>query len=258
MRTMAPAGRTVRNAVYILTSDVAGRASTFLVYALIARFLGAEPLGQMALALALFYTLQVIAAAGLRTNMTREIARNGGAVSRQLASGTVLATLAASLSMVVLATFVWLTGYSGETVWVVLLLGLGLLPYAMSVVCEAVFQASEVMRYIAYAQVPVHVAKVAFAWLLLVQGGTIRQLAMLLLACHTAVAAIEWLLMLRYVARPRFDRTEPRAATFIGGLRDSLKMGRSAGTFLVIDALIAIGAGLNVVLLSALSSESTA
>jgi O-antigen/teichoic acid export membrane protein len=248
------AGTIVGNAAFILTSDVVNRASTFVLYALIARYLGVDGVGQMALALALFHALQVFASAGLRTIVTREIARDRSALERLLARATLIASIASIVSIVTLAAIVWLAGYSGDTAWVVLLLGAGLLPYALSVVCEAVFQASQEMRYVAYAQVPVHLAKVGLAWLILVQGHGIRYVAMLLLACHATVWTVEWWLMRRYVAAPALRR-ESTMNVFVSEARGAVAMVRSASTFLGIDALIAIGAGLNIVLLSWLAGE---
>ena len=61
----------ISNAIFILTSDVVTRASTFALYALVARHLGAIEMGQLALALTLFYALQMFAAAGVKTRVTR-------------------------------------------------------------------------------------------------------------------------------------------------------------------------------------------
>jgi O-antigen/teichoic acid export membrane protein len=242
------AGTLVGNAAFILASDVVNRAATFALYALIARHLGAVEVGQMALALALFYVMQMFAAAGLKTVITREIAKDRRATDRCLASGIGLVTLSSALSVAALAGFVRAIGYARDTASIVLLLGLALWPYATSAVCEAVFQAWEKMRYIAYAQVPVHVIRVCLAYWLLVEGRSIYQLALLLLASHVAIASVEWWLMLRYVARPHFE-------SFAQWIQSSLGMARSASTFLAIDGLSAVNGSINIVLLSALATE---
>lgn len=245
---MSRPGTLIGNALSVLTSDVVNRAATFILYALIARHLGATEVGQMALAFALFYALQVFASAGLRTIITRAVAKDRSTADHYLAGGTLLVIAASVVSVMALAGFVRLVGYSGDTASVVLLLGLALLPYSMSTVCEAIFQAFERMQYIAYAQVPVHLAKVGVAYALLVQGYGIYHVATLLLVSHAAVAGVEWWLMLRYVTRPRLE-------TLRHVVRSSFTMGRAAATFLAIDGLIAINASLKIVLLSALATE---
>jgi len=56
--------RITLNAVSILASDVTNRLSTFIIYALVARYLGALEFGQMSLGLTLFHTFQLLAMAG--------------------------------------------------------------------------------------------------------------------------------------------------------------------------------------------------
>ena len=76
--------RIARNTLSILTSDVFNRATTFFIYLLVARYLGAFEFGQMSLALALFYTFQVMSAAGLKTLLIREIAKDKAQTGRYL------------------------------------------------------------------------------------------------------------------------------------------------------------------------------
>ena len=77
-----------------------------------------------------------------------------------LVNGSAIVVVFSLLSMAALLAFVRLADYSTETVFVILLLSLGLLPFSLSTVCEAVFQAWERMHYIAWANVPVNIAKV--------------------------------------------------------------------------------------------------
>jgi O-antigen/teichoic acid export membrane protein len=245
----------VSNAVLVLTSDVVNRAATFVLYAMVARYLGPTGVGQLALALALFCTFQVFAAGGVRTMITREVARDPTALRRCLASGTLLVTLASAASILVLLVLTHALGYSRETASVVLLLAFALLPYARSVVCEAAFQAFDRMRYLVYAHVPVHVARVALAYVLLRRGHGAAHVAALLLASHCAVAAVESWLARRLLTQPSVDRAARLTTTLTRTAAGALVMARSARTFLGIDGLVGIGASLNIVLLSALVGE---
>ena len=60
------ARRAVGNALSVLTSAAVTRATTFVLYALVARSLGTFEFGQMSLALTFFFLFQVLAVAGLR------------------------------------------------------------------------------------------------------------------------------------------------------------------------------------------------
>jgi O-antigen/teichoic acid export membrane protein len=243
------ASRSVRriagNALSILTSDVLNRATTFVLYALVARHLGAFAFGQMSLALTLFYTFQMVAVAGTKTLITREVARDRSQTGQYLVNGSIIVAVFSLLAMLLLVVFVRLMHYAAGTAAIISLLSLGLLPYALSALYEAVFQAWERMHYIAYANVPVNLAKVCLAWLLLSQGYDLYHLIILLLASYVTVAGIEWWLLYQCMAVPRTRLDLQFVLTII----------RATGPFLGIDVLIAIWASLNVVLLSKLAGE---
>jgi O-antigen/teichoic acid export membrane protein len=148
--------------------------------------------------------------------------------------------------MVALLVLVRLLGYSPGTESVILLLSLGVLPFSLSVLNKAVFRAWERMHYIAWANVPVNVAKVGLGFLLLWQGHGLLPLVLLLLACYVAILGIEWWLMLRHITRPRL-RINRRFCT---------AMLRSTSPFLGITALVAINARLDLILLSRFSGEA--
>jgi len=234
------------NAASMLTSDAVNRATTFVLYALIARHLGTHEFGQMSLALTLFYISQVIALAGVKQVIVRAVARDRTTTSQYLTNGTLIVGLASLLAIAGLMLFVLLIGYSADTAAVILLISIGLLPYAFSAICEAIFQAWERMRYIAYANVPANVAKVVLAFLLLSSGYGLYYLIVLLLLTLAMVAIIEWWLMLRHIARPimKID------------LRFCVSLVKVSVTFLGIDTIIAIMGSINILFLSKLAGEA--
>ena len=229
----------------LLTSEVVNRATTFVIYALIARYLGAFKFGQLSLALTLFFVFQVFAGAGLKTLITREVARDRTKTADYLINGSAVVVVCSLLSMGALLLFVRLGNYSPGTTEFILLVSLGVLPFSLSVICKAVFQAWEQMHYIAWANVPVHIAKVGLAFLLLWSGYGLFELILLFLASYVIILALEWWLILRYITRPRLsiDRSF------------SLVMIRSAAPFLGITGIVAINTSLDLLLLSRLTSE---
>src|SRR6266705_473059 len=64
------------NALSILTSDVMNRATSFVLYAMVARHLGTFEFGQLSLAFSLFYVFQVSAVAGLKILIVRDVAKD--------------------------------------------------------------------------------------------------------------------------------------------------------------------------------------
>jgi O-antigen/teichoic acid export membrane protein len=243
---MASLPRMAGNAASLLTSDVVNRAATFALYALIARYLSAFELGQMSVALTLFYIAQVLAVAGLKTLITREVARDRASAPAYLLHAGLIVVATSLLSTLAISLFARAMGRSAETTAVVSWLSLALLPYSLSAICEGLFQAREEMRYIAYASLPVHLLRVAGAFLLLSSGYRLPEVVILVVLCHVALAAVEGWLVLRRVGGP-WPSLDPGFA---------LSMVKATGTFLGIDGLIALFGSLEILLLATLAGEA--
>ncbi len=127
--TICSIRRIAGNAASILTSNVMNRATTFVLYALVARYIGAADFGRLSVALTLFYTFQVLAVAGLRTLITREVAKDRTKTDRYLVNGSMAVVISSLLSIIILLLFVRLMRYAAGTTSVILLLSLALLPF---------------------------------------------------------------------------------------------------------------------------------
>ncbi len=238
--------RIAANAASMLASDVINRATTFALYALVARSLGAYEFGQLSLALTLFYTFQILAVAGLKTLVTREVAKHRERTDEMLVNGSVGVLLTALVSIAALAIFVRLMRYTPDTAQVVLLLSLGLVPYALTAICEAVFQGWERMRLIAIANIPVNIVKVGLSFAVLFLGSGLTTIVLLLVGSYAVIVVFEWYLTLRYISVPKLRLSWQVMAWML----------RSTVTFLGIDGVIAITGSLNVILLSKMRNET--
>ncbi len=238
--------KTGSNALSILTSDAMNRATSFVLYALVARRLGAHEFGQLSLALTLFYIFQVLALAGLKTLTIRQVAIDRTQTRRYFTTGCAIVALSSFCSLTLLFGFVRLMHYPADTTLVIMLLCVGLLPYAISAICEGIFQAWERMYLIPCVNVPLHLAKVGCAFLLVTRKNGLYAVVLILLASFLCTALIEvWILFRKFPAQ-----REPLDYRFC------LATFRSAVTFLGIDGTIALMSSLNVLLLSKLATET--
>jgi O-antigen/teichoic acid export membrane protein len=235
----------VRNTLSLLASDVLNRGATFVLYVLVGRYLGPREFGQFALALTFFYVFQVVAGAGLKVYVTRQVAKDPAQAGAYLVSASAVAVAFSLLAFAATVLVVLALGYSASTARPILLLALGLLPFALAAVCEGVLQGREEMHYIVWANAPVNAAKVSVALVVLASGSGLYPVVAILVASYAAVAAIEWLLVLRRVVRRELRLR----------LGTVLATARGTSTFLGIDALVAVTASMNVILLSKLESE---
>jgi O-antigen/teichoic acid export membrane protein len=238
--------KTSGNALSILTSDVMNRVTSFVLYAMVARHLGTQEFGQLTLALTLFYAFQVFAVGGLKTLIVRQVAKDRTQTRLYFLNGILIVAFSSVVSLIALWSFVRVMHYPPSTTRVILLLSLGLLPYTISAVCEGLFQAWERMPYIACVNVPVNVAKVAGAFLLLTTNRDLYPVVLILLASLAAIAVVEvWILLRKF--------SSPPASI---DLRFSLRTMRTAATFLGIDGTLAIMSSMNILLLSKLATET--
>ncbi len=238
--------KTTGNALSILTSDVMSRMTSFVLYALVARHLGAQEFGQLSLAFTLFYMFQVFAVGGLKTLIVRQVAKDRAKTQLYFVNGCLIVAFTSLASIVALWSFIHLMHYPPATTRIILLLSFGLLPYAVSAVSEGIFQAWERMRYIACVNVPVNIAKVAGAFLLLTTNRGLYPVVLILLSSFAAIAAVEvWILLRKF-------SSEPASIDF----HFSLATMRSAATFLGIDGTLAVMGSLNILLLSKLATET--
>ncbi len=234
------------NALSILTSDAMNRVTSFVLYALVARHLGTHEFGQLSLALTLFYIFQVLAVAGLKTLTIRQVTKDRTQTKKYFANGCAIVAVSSFSSVMLLFGFVRLMRYPADTTLVILLTSLGLFPYAISAICEGIFQAWERMYLIPYVNVPVNIAKVGCAFFLLTRRSALYAVILILLCSLLAAAVLEvWILLRKFPPQPASIDFRFSLATF-----------RSAVTFLGIDGTIAVMSSLNVLLLSKLSTET--
>jgi O-antigen/teichoic acid export membrane protein len=247
---LRPLGKIAANAASLLTSDVLNKATTFGIYALLARYSDPRSFGQLSLGLLLLYTFQVFAVMGLPTVMTRQISKRPSRAGRCLGAAGLIVAATSLTTTAALALFTTAMQYERDTAIVILLLSFGLPPYALAIALESVFRGWEKMELIAFANVPVNLIKVAAAWWLLRKGHGVEAVACLLVGCRIAILLIEgWLYFVH-------QRRSAGADLFTIDLRYVRRLASKASTFFGMDAVIAIWGSANVVLLSKLAGEA--
>ncbi len=270
--------RTVlKNMTSLVASDVVNRITSFVIYALVGRFLGAFAFGQISLALSLFYTFHVFAVAGMKTLVTREVARDKDSTGKYLVTSSFLVLFTTFLSLLGLLAFIDIMGYNStpeltsfglytlsnlnggfdalwdlsyggraDTALVILIICMGLLPYALSQVMEAVFQAHEEMTYIAYVNAPANIIRIALIFLLTSGGYGLYSIAIMMLISHVLVMAAELYFLLRYIVKPKLQLNREFTVSLM----------KKSITFFGIDAILAIMSSIYLILLARFLNES--
>jgi O-antigen/teichoic acid export membrane protein len=237
----------IRNVLSILGSDIAIRASSFALYALIARYLGERALGQMSLAQATFYFLGYsLAGLGIRWFLARELAKHPERTERYLGSGILMVLLTSTLVIIGILVVATVSGYSDDTRTAIILMSLTIYPYTLMMVSEGTFIGREKMQYIFLVNAPMSILNIIATFVLLNNGASIFHVIGVQIASYCIIALIQWSLMLRFVARPSFVNR-------LGGVRELVK---AAAGFYGIDVVVALLSTMQLYLISLVADES--
>ncbi|BAY17455.1 polysaccharide biosynthesis protein [Anabaenopsis circularis NIES-21] len=235
----------ISNSLSMLINRLVQSIATFVLTAAIARILGAEALGQYLLAFSYYFIFVNIASQGLKTLFTRELAREPEKTSIFLTNGTLLQFIFALIGYVALAIVVFLLPYSVQTSTVCYIMGLTIIPFSLSNITEAIFQAQERMHLIALSTVPVYVLRVMLMiWAMQMKYG-VNTLAEILLASEAIILVIEWLLLIGTVKLKWQIEKD-----FIW---NSIKAAR---TFFAIEGIAVVSSRMQILIISLLGNEA--
>jgi O-antigen/teichoic acid export membrane protein len=144
---MSTVQRIAKNTTLLLLSNVAGFILGFFFTMYVARYLAAEGFGVLSFALAFTAIFGVLTDIGLQTLMIREISRDKTLARKYLSNIAVLKIFLSIITFGLLALTVNLLHYPGDTVRVIYLIGLSMIPGALSTMFYGLFRAYERMEF---------------------------------------------------------------------------------------------------------------
>ncbi|MGB5634291.1 MAG: oligosaccharide flippase family protein, partial [Waterburya sp.] len=182
-----------------MINRVAQSIGSFLLVASIARTLGPYELGQYTLAFSFYFLFMIVASEGLKILFTRNLSRHPEDAPKYLVSGSCLQFVFSILAYVALFILVSVLPYKTDTTLVCYLLGLMVIPFALSNVTESIFQAQEKMYLIAISTVPIYALRLVLAIWSMQQGQGIRFICLVIVVSEVLVLFVQWGLISRYV-----------------------------------------------------------
>ncbi len=232
------------NSVSMLVNRLTQGIVTFVLTAAIARTLGAYALGQYLLAISYYYIFVNLASQGFKTLFTRELARDPEITPVYLVNGTLLQFVFSIIGYVAMVVVVFLLHYSADTSFICYIMGLTIVPFALSNVTEAIFQAQEKMHLIAISTVPVYILRLlAMLWAMQLHYG-IEYVAGILIFSESLILVIEWILLTKIV-KPKWQIDQDFIWNTIKATR----------TFFAIEGIGIIATKIDILILSILGSE---
>jgi O-antigen/teichoic acid export membrane protein len=233
------------NSLSLIGNRLIQGIATFTLTTVIARNLGADLLGQYILAIGYYSVFVNFFGLGLRTLFIRELARGGQKTSVYLVSGSLLQFILSIIAYISLVLVVYIMPYSAETSRICYILGLSVIPFALSNITEAIFQAQERMHLITLSTSPIYLLRVGVMILVVLNvSHPMEYVAAIMAISELAILILQWLLLMRTV-EPVWEIDRPFIA-------DSF---HAAKTLFAIDGVGVFAGKIDILLISLLGSE---
>lgn len=202
---IAGARRILANVGWRALSDIGSKAITLVLYAVIARELGAEGFGVFAFGLAFVMLVTTLANFGQDGILTREVARDRGLLSRYFANTLVLKLALAVPALALALAVAWSIGMSAETRWVIVFLGLAVVVESLTQTCFAAYQAFERLSLMPVVVITQRVVTTVPAIVAMLLGAGVVAVSAIYAAGTLASIVLAMVLLYRRIARPRFE-----------------------------------------------------
>jgi O-antigen/teichoic acid export membrane protein len=242
-----PARRVVHNTMLRALAEVVGKLASLALFALVARALGAQTLGDYVFALSVGQLIWAAGGFGLDQMALRDIARARVAAIQRLFLDVIRFKLFFGLVALALAVGVLAAiGYPGHVIALVAILGITALLLLLTETAQTVFQAYERMEYYLMAYVPHKVFTALFGITVLAAGAGIVAVALGALVAATIALLVALTLLYRFFTKPKLR----------GGSRAWASLARSSAPFGIQEIAGIVRYRADVVLLSLLTSST--
>lgn len=234
------------NSLALISNRIVQSVTSFIVLALIARSLGSFALGQYTLAFSYYFVFMTLVSSGFKTLFTRELSQRSSDKSDYLVSGTFLQFLFSLLGYTLLLLVIHFMPYESDTKNICYVMGLAIIPFSLSNIVEAIFQAQERMHWIAICTIPIYIARTIIIYFRLPLENGIILTSFIFVISELIIFILEWLLIQKINQfKWKIDKK------FI---QKTLKL---AKTFLAIDGISVFRERMEIFLISLFSNEST-
>jgi O-antigen/teichoic acid export membrane protein len=235
----------VSNSLSVLINRLGQSITAFILTAAIARMLGAKELGQYLLAFSYYFIFMMLASQGLKILLTRDLAKRAEDTQFYFTNGIALQFLLSLASYLMLVATVTIFPYHADTTRLCYIYGLAVIPFSLSNVTEAIFQAQERMHLIAVSTVPIYILRLLVIIQVMQKWQSINLVAAVLVLSEFLILFIELGLIRRQF---QFD--------WKIDFKLLLKMLQDAKTFFAIEGISIVGERLEILALSLVSTEA--
>lgn len=238
--------RLFNNAFAVFINRLTQSITTFILIIYIARILGPSSLGQYTLAFNYYFLFMTLASQGFKIFFTRELSRRLDQTPIYFVNGGFLQLITSSFGYVILALVVFVLPYKPETSLICYIFGLAIIPFSLSNVTEAIFQAREKMYFISMSTAPIYILRVLIMILAMRSGYGLVPTCGIYVISECLIFIIQFLLIL--------SSTQVK---WIINWKFISKILRNSYAFLAIEGIAVLKSRMLVIILSIFTSEAT-
>lgn len=162
--------KVVKNASFLLISQVATWTFTLVLTVFLGRYLGAEQGGEYTIAYSIWTIVGVFITFGMDTLLTKEIARAPERTSELLGTSIVARVLLYICSWGIVALYIYLRQFSAHMTILIGIVGIAQLFMQLYAATQAAFQGLELMQYISISSIASRLANTVLGITVLVLG----------------------------------------------------------------------------------------
>jgi O-antigen/teichoic acid export membrane protein len=199
------AGRILANALHRSIADVGSKVASVVLYIVMARRLGDADFGVFTFGLAFVTLVTTLGGFGQDSVLTREVARDRGRLPGYFANTVALKLVLALPALAVAILGLWIFGANDETLFVAVLLGLGVVAELLMNTCFATFQAYERLAYVPVILIFQRFATAGVGIAALLLGAGVVAVSGVYLWGALLAVLLAFGIQFRYVAAPQFD-----------------------------------------------------
>jgi O-antigen/teichoic acid export membrane protein len=201
--TASGTGRILPNTVYRATADIGSKLVSVAFYVVMARELGNSAFGVFTFGISFAALVTVLAGLGQDAILTREVAQDRRLVDRFFTNTVGLKVAVAAPVLLVAGAGLAITGVSGRTFVVTMLLSTAVLIELVTGTCFAVLQAYERLGYLPVVIIFQRIITAGAGIAVMAAGAGVEVVAAVYLAGALLAFGLALVLQFRYVVRPR-------------------------------------------------------
>lgn len=234
----------IKNSLSVVICRLTQSISSFIITAAIARLLGPQQLGQYLIGFTYYFLFMNVVAQGFKNLFIRDLSRNLHEAPCYLVSGSILQLIFSLIGYGLLIILVSISPYRSETLKICYIIGAAIIPFSLSNVTEAIFQAQERMHLLTISTVPIYILRVGVMIWAMMHGYGVNAIAAIFVVSESLILLVEYALVLRSVEPQWMINWE-----FMG------RTAKAARTFLAIEAIAVINSRRQVLILSFFGGE---